>query len=773
MTEENKAKCVEWTKAHAKHWQTYKRAQWKYKWHGKTLVRFLDNVSMRALQDGLILEFLSSSDCMDTLSLYSQEVSREWTPTSAWYEIMATRGPVNGILQVRLYHALRTDVEDGGDGPYVVENGCMWNVSWQFFWHQTSVPPLPASSSGVNYRIANLNRDDEDGTYSYVLERRERVQQDIPEYVSEVDAFKKQSREEHKGVKGDAKKGGKPASVKKGVIVTREVSKNEDCTHDTSNTKTVSNEVKNSITETTVGLRGGSTVTVNRNMRSKANEKGLQPGESVRNELNEDLTWNQTIRSWSKDFNNWLRGVCRRTIFRHTDAETKATGTDPGFEHVESPTENPGTIHEIDVQRTEQGWDVTKTTHVDSPVNESVVEKRFLLDGVVKTTVNRNQLSPAKTSDVGIGGSVRNEKTESGLYDQTIVNSSTEDVGKIGEHCDDNALVHAHGDTSVYASGSRMIPDSFEVEAGPGEVASIRMERTQSGGFRIMRERRMSKESHAVANGGSVGTLVTVESIRNEDEITAEPAGINQEIDVSASRNEFDKLDGSIRRTFHNRQYAKSSTGSFFVNEDVEVSTYNEDVNPSESFKEGQVFDVSASPTGLGSANITKRRRVAISREWDVEVSLEMSYSFTQYFRNVKQSRYKSLVVELQKKINEKVKNWRDEGRPPSRFYVSPRIEANEYGLFDGSVSIEATWSTGSAGQTGAVNELIFEKRIEAWRGDVKTSDQVWVKGRGRELFIQKLNQWTEQDWITTMRGPSFSYSYNEDNCTWSFTFGC
>ena len=201
MTEENKAKCVEWTKAHAKHWQTYKRAQGKYKWHGKTLVRFLDNVSMRELQDGLLLEYLCSPDCMETLSLYSQDVSKEWTPISAWYEIMATRGPVNGILQIRLYHALRTDVENGGDGPYVVENGCMWNVSWQFFWHQTSVPALPKSSSGVNYRIANLNRDDEDGTYSYVLERRERVQQDIPEYVREVDAFKTQSREEHKGVK--------------------------------------------------------------------------------------------------------------------------------------------------------------------------------------------------------------------------------------------------------------------------------------------------------------------------------------------------------------------------------------------------------------------------------------------------------------------------------------------------------------------------------------------------------------------------------------------
>ena len=616
MTEENKAKCVEWTKAHANHWQTYKRAQWKYKWHGKTLVRFLDNVSMRELQDGLLLEYLCSPDCMETLSLYSQDVSKEWTPISAWYEIMATRGPVNGILQVRLYHALRTDVENGGDGPYVVENGCMWNVSWQFFWHQTSVPALPKSSSGVNYRISNLNRDDEDGTYSYVLERRERVQQDIPEYVREVDAFKTQSREEHKGVKGETTKGGKPASIKQGVIVTRDVSKNEDCTHDTSNTTVVSNEVNGAVTETTVGLHGGSTVTVNRNMRNKANEEGLQPGESVRNELNEDLTWNQTIRSWKRDFLQWLRGVCRKTIYRHTHAVTTATGTDPGFDHVSIPTEDPGKVHEIDVQRTETGFDVTDTVNEDLPVSDATVEKRVFLDGITKTTVNRNQAAPARDFDVGIGGSVRNEKTESGLYDQTIVEASAEDVGKTGEHCEQTHLVHTHGQTDVL--GSDNVPESIEATAEAGQTASIRMERTERGGYRVVKEIRKANEAHAESRGGTVSRTVSTDSFRNTDSIPSGEPSVNEEIDVSVSVNEFGRKDGTVRKTKYSPETTTSVSSNPLFSETTTVVTNDTDVNPREVAEDGEYVTVSSSPTGRGSANKTITRRTAKTAETSV-----------------------------------------------------------------------------------------------------------------------------------------------------------
>lgn len=613
MTDAEKASCEEWLKAHAKNWQTYKRAQWKYKWHGKTLVRFLDNVSMRELQDNLVLEYLCSADCVETLSLYSQGVSSEWTPVSAWYEIMATRGPVNGILQVRLYHALQKDVESGGDGPYTVENGCMYKVSWKFYWNQTSVISVPASSSGVNYRISNLHRNDEDGTFSYVLEKRERVQQDIDEYVRETDAFKTQSREEHRGVRGDTDEGGKAASVSLGKIVTREVSKNEDCTHDEGNTTVESKAVSGAVTETNVGLHGSVVTTVNRNMRAKADETGLNPGESVRNEENEDLTWNQTIRKISTTFRQWISGVCKKTIFRHTHSETNATGKNPGFDHVVDPTSAPGTIHELDVRRTETGWDVTDTTHTDSSVSGSVTEKRVYLDGVVETTVNANQSGPASTASIGIGGAVRNELTESGLVNQTITKAVASNVGKTGESCENTHLVHQHSTTNVLGSGSDV---TVEVAAGSGQTAFARMERTERGGYRVVRGTNTAKGATASGSVNSDGVSVAVTTYRNASSIAAGASSQNVVTEATATRNEFGLLDGTKRTTTYREKEATSRGGSLLFTEETVVK----DDSSAQSLAQqtptrGTSYSTSAQKNDHGSYRVTKTTRKGIADE--------------------------------------------------------------------------------------------------------------------------------------------------------------
>lgn len=726
MTDAEKASCVEWVRAHAKHWQTYRRGNWHYRWHGKTLVRFLDNVSMRELQDGLLLEYLCSPDCMETLSLYSQDVSKEWTPTSAWYEIMATRGPVNGILQIRLYHALRTDVEKGGDGPYVVEDGCMWSVSWQFYWHQTSVPPIPASSSGVNYRITNLSRDDEDGTFSYVLERRERVQQDVPEYVREVDAFKTQSREEHKGVKGDTTAGGKAASVSLGVIVTRDVSKNEDCTHDTSNNTIVSTPVVGATTETTVGLRGGSTLVVNRNMREKANEEGLEPGESVRNEQNEDLTWNQTIRSWKRDLVMWLRESCRKTIFRHTHSKTTATGTDPGFEHVVDPKSDPGKIHELDVQRTEQGWDVTDTTHEDSSVPGSVTEKRVYIDGVVKTTVNANQAAPADDSQIGIGCSVRNERTDSGLVNQTITESVPEDVGKVAEACDQTHLVHSHSETDLVGD---MGDETVEATAEAGQTASIHMERTERGGYRIRRTVNTGKHLEETSVGGTTGRTVETTVHRNADGIVGGVPEPNVEYDVSSNPNDMDLRDGSVRKVVYNPETTTAKGGTQLHTETTQVVTNSLDVNPVQESVRGIIVMTNASPTGHGSANVTTTQREAIPCiEHKTWTDTNMNSSRTSVYK---------------RKITVFRNQWEVPEIDPEYQTCHPSISINEYGLYDGVYVYSTLWDeypTTSYGKGGGPSEQ-WDNRTHVTHREYSP----WYKielDDGTEYYTRDYKEW-------------------------------
>lgn len=700
--------CREWCRSH--YWQLLEKRGWKYKFHESVMVRYYEEANLDPTLLEPLLEFLKNGEWQTVCTLHNKPFDAEgWITKEAWYQTGDGDTKDTTKLKVtRIYHAMTRPEADGeGDGPYKIENGCTYRVSFEFFWNQTKLPVVPDSESGVSCRLSGVTRNDETGLFNCVLERRERVQQDIPEYVREVDAYKTQSREEHKGVKGDAKKGGKPASVKQGVIVTRDVSKNEDCTHDTSNTTIVSNEVKDAVTETTVGLRGGSTVTVNRNMRSKASEEGLEPGESVRNELNEDLTWNQTIRSWKRDFLQWLRGVCRKTIYRHTHAVTTATGTDPGFDHVSIPTEDPGKVHEIDVQRTETGFDVTDTVNEDLPVSDATVEKRVFLDGVTKTTVNRNQAAPAQDFDVGIGGSVRNEKTESGLYDQTIVEASAEDVGKTGEHCEQTHLVHTHGQTDVL--GSKNVPESVEATAEAGQTASIRMERTERGGYRLARETRTAKEARVELHGGTAGRPVNTTVMRNVDKVQGEAPGVNEEIDVSAQPNEFGLQDGTVRKTMYRPETVTAEGGTQLYTEQTVTTANDTDVNPVQKSVQGVIVSTSASPTGRNSANVTKTVRTAHGRmmpgdfdqlEWD-DVHLSATRKVVYHNR---------LVV------------FRNQAKAPrieenQSGSCSPSVSINEFGLLDGTYHYKALVSDEPVGGGSGGGSMEYTADMSVTKG--------------------------------------------------------
>ena len=229
--------CREWCRSH--YWQLLEKRGWKYKFHESVMVRYYEEANLDPTLLEPLLEFLKNGEWQAVCTVHNKPFDAEgWVTKEAWYQTGDGDTKDTTKLKVtRIYHAMTRPEADGeGDGPYTIENGCAYRVTFEFFWNQTKLPVVPESNSGVSYRLSGVTRNDDTGLFNCVLERRERVQQDIPEYVREVDAFKTQSREEHKGVKGDAKKGGKPASVKKGVIVTRDVSKNEDCTHDTSNT---------------------------------------------------------------------------------------------------------------------------------------------------------------------------------------------------------------------------------------------------------------------------------------------------------------------------------------------------------------------------------------------------------------------------------------------------------------------------------------------------------------------------------------------------------
>lgn len=605
MTSAQKAWCDSWVAAHARTWQTFSRKQWKYKFHGKVLVRFIDEVKMREEECSLILEYLTSPDCVETLSLYDQSVSPEWTPVSAWLEIQTRQ---NGALHaVRLYHGLNTDPASEADGPYLIEDGCAHRVSMTYYWKQPTIIDVPPGSSGVSYRIVNLSRDDEDGSYTYALERRERVQQDVPLYLHETDDFRDISHEEHLGVKQGVQAGQDASCDEHGTKVTKTIRKNEDCTSDIINDVTTDKPVQEQTVRVDIGLHGSTrTVTdINQELPKPITDLGV--GQMVQNEKTPSGLFNTIVRTIVADFFGWLRGTCRKTIFRHTHTETTAQGSDPGFTHAEDA--GGGVIHERDVQKTEFGWDVTDTTHTDQPVPNATKRVEMMLGGIRRTTVNRNQGEEASTAGMDIGDSITNERTESGLIDQTIVESDPADVGKVDENCDKNAFVHTHVQSEVVAEDPGPV-DAEDVESGT--IHGKRVQRTELGGYRVTDETRTARERSATTHSHASGRESTVIHFRNVGGIDESGAGVNVTVDVSATPNEYDLKDGTRTETRYIPEQRVVMQGTRHEDR-VAVVRENEAVEqePSRPFTKGVLHELSSNPNGHGSATVHEVTRTA------------------------------------------------------------------------------------------------------------------------------------------------------------------
>lgn len=280
MTPEEKEFCGQLLGRFARKWQVLNRSQWKYEFREKTLVRYLDEVQLRENEIQLVLEYLSSDDCVETLSLYDQTVSAEWKPVRAWLEV--ANKSVGAVHAVRLYHAMTTDLGATADGPYVTEDGCRWKVELTYHWRETSVPVCPQSTSGVHYSISGLQRSDDDGKYSYVVEKRTRVQQDLPEYAEEKTLYRDTKEESHFGVKEqDVAATGEQARFGGGVIVRRSLSKNEDCTTDVRNVTTTDTPVANAERTVHKTLRGTVVRVTSKNQPSAPSEDSLGVGDSV------------------------------------------------------------------------------------------------------------------------------------------------------------------------------------------------------------------------------------------------------------------------------------------------------------------------------------------------------------------------------------------------------------------------------------------------------------------------------------------------------------
>ena len=406
-------------------WQIAEGHNYRYRHATRTLTRFYEAASMQPDEVKLVVEYLRDQEIAagEGISILNRSIDfgEGWKAKDAWYQTAPGEKFANtDSTKVRVYQILFQAPEDAdADGPYAVENGCAYKSTNEFHWDVEELPTLPESSSGVEYSMRGVTRDRETGLFSCVVEKRERVQQDVAEYLSAQTVFEKRSVEQHLGVKADkVATAGKAASAGNGTLVTRRITKNADCTSDVTNETTEETAVEGAATTTHVSLNGTTTRTVNRNMKEKAATDNLGVGESVENAKTDGGLWNQTIVKVDRDKSLDVLDTCQKTAFEHSHGKVTVQGTKPDFEDVADAA--GGKVQKKTVRLTEDGsYRVEDETTEETAVEGAIIETRKTVSGVTKTTLNRNQATAEPTSGLAVGESVRVEKTPGGLFNNT------------------------------------------------------------------------------------------------------------------------------------------------------------------------------------------------------------------------------------------------------------------------------------------------------------------------------------------------------------------
>lgn len=285
------------------YWQMAEGHNFRWKNAVKSMVLFYESAPLESDMAQLVIEYLRTRASVTSLVIAHKNwtfAEPGWSTKDAWYQtVPGEQWAGTESKKVRVYWVLVEAGDGAADGPYTVENGCKYLVTHSYYWNVAAAPVLPQSTSGVQYSIQGFTRDRETGLFTYIVEKRETVQQDIALYKSAETAFEQVEVEQHLGVKSNnVATTGLQASVQSGVRIERQLIKNNDCTTDILNKKTTAKEHDNAVTvEQASPIEKRETV-VNRNKGAAL--PALAPsdysGKEVtrRSDKTDDQLWTQT-----------------------------------------------------------------------------------------------------------------------------------------------------------------------------------------------------------------------------------------------------------------------------------------------------------------------------------------------------------------------------------------------------------------------------------------------------------------------------------------------
>ena len=802
-------------------WQPAEGHNYHYRGALRTLVRFYESAPMEPDVMRLVIEYLRDEEVDGGISLMNRTVDlgSGWKAMDAWYRTDETE-KWNGTdsRKVRVYQVLiqKPAAGDAVDGPYEVEKGCRYKVTHTFSWNVETLPTVPASSSGVNYALEAVVRDQESGLYSCVLTKRERLQQDVSEYMAARTLYQDTKEEQHLGVK-QGQSAGKPASVSNGTVVERSVTKNEDCTVDVRNVTKVDKPVSDAVVTKEETLFESRTTTENRNQPSAA-PMNLAPGASARDEKTQSNLHNQTVTTVEEkpvsdavvEYARTLHGTQKSVTHRNQAQPVSENGMKIGerrttrktnggksdntivtqdvepagnvarsdrktvFESSASVRENVaangvlperaaheaggGKTQSVDVQLHDDGTaDIVTNDTTEKAVPGARRTKRKTLRGVVETTTDRN-VADGSVDVTNIGDTVDVEITPGGRFNRTVTKIQKTPAGEIASGCEQTIFEHRHHKTTNVAQN----PGGEGEEAGNGKTTRKEVRATDENSFDVTTTTTTEKpvKDAEVTKSKTLHGIRTRKLSRNQREPSVpEPENVGDTITTR-------KTEGGSVDVLEEKFTAKPAGKTASMNEESrhvrtsEIVTNKQAPEPTDvSYGDGKIVHKSSRLLDDSTADVSERTSTAkpsvTKRTW--------SDAYGIYTRCTYRNQAEPL---LPNKSGDYIR-------------TSATFQMNDFGLFDGVYTISDASKSDGGGRGREPSNFTKTVRVKEERilSDTRngTSKVEWYQ----ERYWRKVMRYNDNTgWyldamndITSNPGEGTHLSRITGTYTWEYWF--
>ena len=342
-------------------------------------------------------------------------------------------------------------------------------------------------------------------------------------------------------------------------------------------------------------LRGITETTVDRNVDNN-DVTVTNIGDLVSVEMTPGGKYNRTVTKVSKENVGDIGSSCETTVFEHRHVESENVASRP---EKEADFAGGGKTYQVQSRATEEGtWDVSRTTVEEAKDVTAQHVMRKTLRGVTEITVTRST-SDSSVSVSEIGDEVRVEQTPGGLWNRTEIHASHEAVGVIGKSCSSTPVVHTDTVLSNVPDGSQPEPQHQVAEVNVEKSVEVR--RTEEGTWDVTERTTKHQKDTQTLQAGNSSTTVDLEIGKNVPSVGSSRGGVNQDVSISASRNDHGSFDYQKRTVTYERD--DTTVGPFENQSQSESVRFIKNVLsiPEDGGGDGKVVDVNVTKNDHGS----------------------------------------------------------------------------------------------------------------------------------------------------------------------------